>query len=753
MMGIRGRKRKKEVVLNDQKNNISNYVDYPSESIKTQTLVWEYKNSREKTSEICQIPLSKKAALKYWEYRSKNLNDPSASFMIPRIKNESYSSDSQRYFYDNYPEFKILIDQLLYSASYLCILKNYSKRSGDFYPYAMGAILRYIKANFSDIKKLEEFNLHIQNSLYNELTKTNSEYFKNTIKTTTKNIISHGLELLDIDHTLLNRQIKNNTHSGGNTKLDYPQEVSLQLLAAAITEISEAKTKHEEYLLWRKMYKDKSFDSIENLAKAYSEIPTAFSNMDPLPKKGAIYSYQQSYDKLCKDLHGISLNDLNTHELNQLSKKGINIDNLSDPYIMSWFIDDVLKAFPFSNNTNHFNIGHKTNIENFSRWKIKAPLNLYLKYKGRFRNTDLVSLFNDILSRKYPTGEKIIPLIAFWMIQTGSNPEAVVNMKKNVKDEDIYPLDDICVVKSYKNRGTKDYYWFTLNQNEKDGLYELYQFARSYLSFLWEQKNSKAFWSYYSIERSSKITNLTSNRLKTLMDKFILKHKILLPDGSIMKEIYPSRLRNTFITMADLNGATIDDIKEWIRHGNIDARFKFYGNSPEQRSKNFRTIHAIQESMIEDARNFHGKIDLTSYKQKLSSGKISATYLSGCDNAKNPLYIGAKKMKDAHICIDWDMCLLCPQSRVFKENLPRICARLIQYEEQHKKMTAEEWANYYSEKYNAAKDALKAWIKDGGTQEQLNDAWDIARSGKIKLPPLFPVGQMRITKEKDTNVA
>ena len=752
-MSTRGRKRKKEVNLNDKENNISNYVDYPIESVKTETLMWEYKNSREKTNEICRIPLSKKAALTYWEYRLKDLNDPSASFMIPRIKNESYPSDSQRYFYDNYPESKILINQLLYSASYLCILKNYSKRSGDFYPYAIGSILRYIEANFSHVKKLDQFNIHIQNSLYNELTKTKSKYFKNSVKTTTKNLILHGLDLLNIDCTLLNRQIKNNTHSSENTRLDYPQEVFLQLLAATVSETTKIKEKHKEYLLWQKMYKDKSFDSIENLAKAYSEPPNSFSNMKPLAKQGSIYSYQKSYDRICKDIHGFNLSDLSSDKLDKFARNGINIDNLSDPYIMSWFIDDVLKYFPFSNNTKHSNVTHKTNIENFSKWKIKAPLNLYLKNKGRFRNTDLVSTFNDILSRKYPTGEKIIPLIIFWMIQTGSNPEAVVNMKKNVKDEDLYLLDDIFVVKSYKNRGSKDYYWFTLNQNEKDGLYDLYQFSRSYLSSIWEQKSSTTFWSYYSIERSSKITNLSSGRLKALMVKFILRHNILLPDGSMMTDIQPSRLRNTFITMADLNGATIDDIKEWIRHGNIDTRFTFYGNSPEQRSNNFRTIHAIQESIIEDARNFQGKTNLGSYKQHITTGKVSATYLCGCENAKKPSYIGAKKIREDHICIDWDMCLLCPQSNVFEENLPRICARIIQYEDQNKKMSTDEWANYYSEKHNAAKDALKSWIEKGGKKEDIDKAWKIARRGQIKLPPLFPVGQMKIIKQKDTNVA
>ena len=129
-MSTKGRKRKKEVSLYDKENSLSNYIDYAKESLETQTLTWEYKNTREKTFEVCRIPLSKQSAIKYWESRSRDLNDPSASFMIPRIKNESYPSDSRRYFYDNYPEYTKLIDQLLYSASYLCTIKNHSKRSG-----------------------------------------------------------------------------------------------------------------------------------------------------------------------------------------------------------------------------------------------------------------------------------------------------------------------------------------------------------------------------------------------------------------------------------------------------------------------------------------------------------------------------------------------------------------------------------------------------------------------------------------------
>ena len=430
---------------------------------------------------------------------------------------------------------------------------------------------------------------------------------------------------------------------------------------------------------------------------------------------------------------------------------------------MSWCLDDVLKDYPFNVTSTSEKTISDTPMSHYTRWNIDTSFRHFLHNRGTRRKKDFLTTFSDVFSMKYPTAKYVTPFILYWLLQTGSNPEGVVNMRRKEKTPtgfvhigEISPLGDTPVIRSFKNRGSKNYYWFVLNPNERNGLYSHFTFLKSFLSLLWHEddihgkkKNAWPFWVYYSPMKAQKVIHIDWSNLKYQLNDFIKEHKIIMPDGTIMTNIEPSRLRNTFITMADLQNLSIEEIQELIKHGNFDTRFKFYGNSPDLRSKNFRHIYAIQEDIIEQARHFMGVIEQGSLKNSISQNKVTATYLCGCSNIKNPAYDGARKTSEHEICVDWDMCLLCPQSRVFYEHLPRICARILQYEEYQKKMTADEWENNFGIKRQVARDALKKWISDGGSQEDIDMAWERAKSGEIYLPPIFPSGQIAIKSDTD----
>jgi len=765
-MASRGRKKKKEITLFDSGENHEEniYINYPEKSVSKQSLIWEYKNSQNKKVEIYTFPLSRDEAIKHWEHEVTLNNNQAAKSILSRIKNNSHKLDKERHIYNHYPEQKYLIDELLFSTSTLCSIKNHARRTGSLYASSITSLMKFLNSTFQNLNTLHDLNEQKQFIIHNELTKTDSKYFYSSIKTFSKNILINALERNQLPANALKQRIKGNTHSGKKTRLDYPQEVAIQLLAIAAVKTEKIMNEHKEYQSWKNKYKDKAFDSVENLAKAYITIPNSFLNKKTIPARDiSIQAYQKSYNKLCMDIHNISLEKMNNDELVSLSEKGCNIDALDDPFIMSWFLDDIHYKFPFGiSSTATADIPMST----YSRWNINKSLRSFLQDRGSRRKKDFLATYHDVFSIKYPTAKKLIPFILFWMLQTGSNPEAIVNMKRKEKGingtidiGEMSPLGDTPVIRSFKNRGSKDYYWFALNPNEKGGLYTHFTFLKSFLQLLWDEddntakeKESWPFWVYYSPMKQKKVIDLSWSTLKFQLNNFIKENQIILPNGDILKTLEPSRFRNTFITMVDLAGSSIDEIQEWIKHGDFDTRFKFYDNSPDQRSRNFRAVHAIQEDIIENARNFKGKIVNGSLKLSIKNKEINATYTCGCSNPEKPSYDGAKKIPQDDICIDWDMCLFCSNSRVFEEHLPRICARILQYESYQKKMTSDEWENNFGMKHVVAHDTLKKWIEDGGEEQDINNAWELARSGKIVLPPMFPSGHIKRT-EGAINVA
>lgn len=628
----------------------------------------------------------------------------------------------------------------------------------------MTSLVRFFTSCFKNVERLNNIDTHKQTVLYNELTKTDSKYFNDATKTYSKNILIAALERNHLQANILKQIIKKNGHSGKKTRLDYPQEVAIQLLAIAASETEKIMYEYQEYQSWKNQYQDKAFDSIENIAKAYMTIPDSFLNKKS--KTGIANStsaYQRSYNNLCMKVHGISLNDMDHDELIALSESGHNIDSLDDHFTMAWFLDDIQHNFPFNVESKATADIH---MSKYTRWNLEMSLRHFLNSRGKAREKDFWATYQDVFSIKYPTAQKLIPFILFWMLQTGSNPEAIVNMKRKEKGingtidiGEMSPLGDTPVIRSFKNRGSKDYYWFALNPNEKGGLYTHFIFLKSFLKLLWKEddnlsnkKEEWPFWTYYSPFKENKVVSISSPTLREQINKLIKDHPVILSNGEVLQKVEPSRLRNTFITMVDLAGSSIDEIQEWIRHGDFDTRFKFYDNSPDQRSRNFRAAHAIQEDIIENARRFKGKIDNGSLQTSIQNKEVNATYTCGCSDPKKPSYDGAKEIPEEDICIDWDMCMFCTNSRVFTEHLPRICARILQYESYQKKMTSDEWENNFGTKHVVAHDALKKWIEDGGEEKDIDNAWKLARSGKIILPPMFPSGHIKRT-EGTINVA
>lgn len=750
----RGRKKKTNVILDDESN-----FNFSQLSISEEMLAWEYRDDRTSTTVIEKIPLSKKANERYWTEKLHS-RGPVAKMMLTKIANNSEPQSA--YICDRFKKNQLL-SSLIQTVSELCVIKNIPRRVAYEYIYAINSILNFFAKKYENINAIDDVSNNIQIDLRKELSNRNSLFFKSMAqKSHINTIFTYALNNFkfkrDITNVFSQKLLLRKNDSGIKSKADLSQEVAVQLLAASIGEINKI---IENYNMlekeWRPSYKNKKFDSPENLANAYLNYPQHFKLISKRSFNSSIVNYRKKYDELCNYLHGFKLSGLENEKLKLLASKGENIHNLNESRMMSWFLDDVLSNYPLQIDAKITK--HTLAMSEYTRWKYKSTVKTYLSSLSYEQNQKkAIEVFREVLAIKFPTAEKIFPFMLYWLLQTGANQEVLFNMNwrqkfgnKLCEIDENSPFGDIPVLRSYKNRGTKNWYWFPLNPNEKNGLYDMYMFLKKYLKPLWDFNASlnisNSFWVFIVSNQAhgsynTPIKHFNQQVFKNQLTKFLERNEIISIDGQRLKNFEPSRIRNTFITTADLNGLTLDEIKESIRHGSFDTRFHYYGNSADQRSRNFGVIHAIQESIIESAKNFKGKV-YSSKSSRLDQKKLHFSFLSGCSDNKHPNYEGMSQINETEVCIDWDNCLACKNSRVFKVHLPRICFRLMQYAKFQDTMSADEWENNYGMKYAIAQDVLTKWIENGGSKDDIEWAWNEAKFGKIKLPQIFPQGFMK----------
>ena len=731
------------------------YIDLAQESVNKRMIIWYYTNPSSKERVLFEVPLSRESAINYWTEQNnlKLTTSSNSKNMINKIKNKT----DKRYIflYDSYPDYKNILDVLLYAMSIICTEKNVKREVGSRYMQTVNQFIRFIKTEKFDIKRIDDFTIKFQKELSVYIASEN-KYFqqeydrRNLLEILNFVLNQHNLDnLLNVDIFKVESKAKNQ-----KSKSDISQEILIQLLAASVKDINEYMKKVQELESWRKIYNNKKFDSLENIANAFQNYPDYYNDYKNSPKMTAIFAYRKRFNIMAIENFNIDLYKLSSYELTKLVEKGHNINDFLDPFIMAWFFDDVLKKFPLNENNEQY-VYTGTAMNKYTRYPIKTPVMQYIKPYGR-SSLPSKAIFDDILSRKYPTASEIFPFLLYWIIQTGANTEAVFNIKnKETIDKveyevgDYFIEGDIAIVKSYKNRGTGDWYYFSLDKKEKNGLYDYLKFLKHILKPLWNYQKNDTFWVYTSsknISHAKIINEFNRTTTKQALKTFLKKHNILDEYGKPLTNIMLNQLRNSFVTMMDLKEHTIEEIQELIRHDKFDTRFQYYNNSEDLQHRNFIVINAIQESIIETAKNFQGSIHHNAM-QINQIKKYEEVYLSKCSNINNPQYSGSKILKADEICTDWDNCLQCKNSKIFVEHLPKICYRLKQYEKMKGMMTIFEWENNFKLKHEVANDALKKWIETGGSQVDIDNAWQLVEDNKILLPSIFPTGSTYLRKK------
>lgn len=345
------------------------------------------------------------------------------------------------------------------------------------------------------------------------------------------------------------------------------------------------------------------------------------------------------------------------------------------------------------------------------------------------------------LQREVPTSDTLIPFFILFSIYTGRNSEVMYTWKRTTPkgkcilslDDNADPLNtDAVLLEGWKYRGKR-------RAKEKDDvsvevgdlLYSLLKFVIKYTKPLADYLGSDDIWLYMSINTKYSVCNFHNNHPDSLKD-FCKRHKIYDESGNRLESIDMRLFRKVFITHELLNHidqhesyeALVTDLQEKLGHKSFDTTFSHYLNNNTSKESIDAAIVALQRHFLEEAKAYCVLMDNTDANDKrvgLPTPQVRCTPPNASESNKT-----------SHNCDDYDYCLGCKRSRVYEEHLPRICARLIQYEDKKEEMDEQQWRLKFHEKYARAHDVLERWSK----KDQVARAWELARTGKTTMPVL-----------------
>lgn len=345
------------------------------------------------------------------------------------------------------------------------------------------------------------------------------------------------------------------------------------------------------------------------------------------------------------------------------------------------------------------------------------------------------------LQREVPTSNTLLPFFILFSIYTGRNSEVMHTWKRTTPkgkcilslDDNADPLNtDAVLIEGWKYRGKR-------HTKEKDDvsvevddlLYSLLEFVIQYTKPLADYKGSDDVWLYMAIDSTYSVCSYRNNHRRALKD-FCNRHKIYNESGERLESIDARLFRKVFITHELLTHINqhesfeelATDLQKKMGHKSFDTTFSNYLNNDTSKTSIDTAIVALQRQLLVEAKAYCALMDsATADDERVGLPTPQARCTPPNASETN---------KTSHNCDDYDYCLGCKRSRVYEEHLPRICARLIQYEAKKSEMDEQQWLLEFHDKHTRAHDVLERWSK----KDQVERAWELARTGKIKMPVL-----------------
>jgi len=231
------------------------------------------------------------------------------------------------------------------------------------------------------------------------------------------------------------------------------------------------------------------------------------------------------------------------------------------------------------------------------------------------------------------------------------------------------------------------------------------------------------------------------------LSAFPKKYPILDTDNKRLKTLETSRFRKVFaghkllsvLNDVDDSDELIYKLQHALNHKKFDTTFFSYLlKSGVANTTMNAAIVSLTSDLLEKSLQFKGQIR-TSSQRNPDAKKV---FLCDCNDNTNPSH----GLPIAERCTRYDMCLGCERSEVFAEHIPRICYRILQYEEARAK-NSEEFKDILEDRYQIALSAIEKFSVNHTSGEEIVEAAYLNANeafalGEQLLPPILQTGEV-----------
>ncbi|MDO6709680.1 hypothetical protein Q4567_02980 [Aliiglaciecola sp. 2_MG-2023] len=286
---------------------------------------------------------------------------------------------------------------------------------------------------------------------------------------------------------------------------------------------------------------------------------------------------------------------------------------------------------------------------------------------------------------KFETQHMPAVLALFLMISTGKNKETILSIKRNYGNKAWYENFDINLgvddktpasqkiirVIGHKTRGAFGIKKIPMRIPINSPIFE-------YMKLYDDIVNAPTREYFFNFKSSS--TLLQTHKV------FCNSYKILDDNNEVLTSIETPRLRKTFAghlllqMVEDVDNAEdlVSKLREALNHKEFDTTlFSYIMKTGVGNQVINAAIVALTSNMLEKAMVFQGTI----CEETERDARNKQVYLCDCTDDTSPTH----NLPIADRCKKYDMCLGCERSEVYAMHIPKICYRVMQYDEVAKK--------------------------------------------------------------------
>ena len=363
-----------------------------------------------------------------------------------------------------------------------------------------------------------------------------------------------------------------------------------------------------------------------------------------------------------------------------------------------------------------------------------------------------IQKYTDFLASLYPTGEEIIVILIFIMLQTGWNLETALLIDINDYEHAISKgVDsDIAVLSSVKRRGgnknlpykSEKIILAPSDTKDKYSAYNLYQHlfkitasfrhGQAYQELVDELGFEPAFillLHNYS-HKTRLIDTLRDKKTSNTVNNFLDKNPIFENGERILNNNHLlQRLRPTWERLKKKSGNSRASLSYLMGHSNHETKDIYYDNSSvasaERKDRGGEELKAIELSLR--SHSFKGKLIplrtgmLSESKKPLTRDghifydDVSNRLISMCNDSLSPDWDGHEKwVSKTTPCFYMHKCLLCSQARITIETLPYVVDRSRYIDSQELLLSKIDFVKLYGDEKAAIDYIINNWpnIKD-----------------------------------------